>query len=97
MTIHVSPERRIDVTLARLAADHDAMSDEKRSQLDGKPWWATIVIVSRLRAMERGEEEALGRQSKGLADIYDSIVSPGEHAVEALLRTFQASLRSPEV
>ena len=22
MTIHVSPERRIDVTLARLAADH---------------------------------------------------------------------------
>lgn len=47
MTIHVSPERRIDVTLARLAADHEAMSDEERSQLDGKPWWTTIVIVSR--------------------------------------------------
>lgn len=97
MTIHVSPERRIDVTLARLAADHEAMSDEERSQLDGKPWWTTIVIVSRVRAMERGEEEAIGRPSKGLADIYDSIVSPGEHAVEALLRTFQASLSSPEV
>lgn len=92
-----SPERRIDITLARLAGIHEAMSDDERSQLDGKQWWAVIVIISRLRAMERAEEEVLGRPIKGLADTYDAVVSPGEHAVEALLRTFQTAFSSQEV
>jgi hypothetical protein len=81
-------ERRIDITLDRLAAIHEAMSIEQRAMLDDKKYWAVVLMVSRIRAMERGEEEALGRPSRGLADAYDAIIAPGEHAIEALLRTF---------
>src|SRR5579885_3033034 len=75
-----SPERRIDVTLARVATLHEAMTDQERAELDGKRWWTTIVVASRMRAMERAEEEVLGRPSKGLADAYDRVISPGENA-----------------
>lgn len=84
-----SPARRIDVTIDRLRADFEALTDGQRAELADKPWWAAIDAVACIRAMERGEEEALGRPSKGLADIYDRIVTPGEHAGEALLRVFQ--------
>jgi len=86
-----SPERRIDITLARLADIQESMSQEQCSQLASSPWWNMVVIVSRLRAMERAEEEVLGRPSTGLADVYDRIAQPGEHAVEAILRTFRES------
>ncbi|MCP1832785.1 hypothetical protein [Bradyrhizobium sp. USDA 4545] len=83
-----SPERRIDITLDTVRGIHEAMSDSERAELAGKKWWSVVLMVSELRAMERGEEEALGRPSKGLADAYDAIITPGEHAIEALLRTF---------
>ena len=92
----ISPERRIDITLARLADITEALSDEEHVKLSDKPWWSAIVLVSRVRAMERAEEEVLGRPSKGVADTYDHIVSPGEHAGEALLRVFNAHIRPGE-
>ncbi|WP_375782866.1 hypothetical protein ACE10Z_23415 [Bradyrhizobium sp. Pha-3] len=84
----VSRERRIDMTLAIVRDIHEAMPVEERSELDGKKWWSVVLMVAELRAMERAEEEVLGRPSRGLADAYDAIVTPGEHAIEALLRTF---------
>jgi hypothetical protein len=40
--------------------------------------------------MERGEEEALGREDAPLADAYDRLVKPGDHPVEALIVAFRA-------
>lgn len=85
----LSPERRIDTTLERAADIYESMSDEEHAELAAKEWWNVIVMVSRLRGMERAEEEVLGRPSMGLADAYDRVARPGEHAVEALLRTFK--------
>ena len=88
----ISPERRIDVTLQTVRDQYEALPEYEQAELSAKHWWNTVVVVSRLRAMERGEEEAIGRPSIGLADIYDSLISPGEHACKALIRTFSASL-----
>lgn len=88
-------ERRIDLTLDRLRAAYEAASDEARAGIDDKPYWNVVLMVSALRAMERGEEEALSRPSRGLADVYDLVVSPGEHPIEALLRTFRATYLQP--
>ncbi len=87
-----SPERRIDITLASVASVYEALSEEERAQISER-FVATLTIVARIRAMERAEEEVLGRPSKGLADIYDRIVVPGENAGAALLRTFEESLK----
>lgn len=84
------PDRRIDRTLTRLAAIYESMPQEERAELAGTKWFSVIVLVSRLRGMERAEEEALGRPSKGLADTYDRVVRPGENAADAILRTFVA-------
>ncbi|WP_439398981.1 hypothetical protein ACRQ5Q_16690 [Bradyrhizobium sp. PMVTL-01] len=81
------PGRRIDITIERLRVSFEALSDAERSTLVCKPWWAAIDTVLALRAMERSEEEATGRPAlSSVADIYDQVVSPGEHAGEALLR-----------
>jgi hypothetical protein len=88
--VAASTERRIDVTLDRLRADFEALSDAERSELVCRPWWAAIDTVAYLRSMERAEEEVIGRPRDGLADIYDRLVTPGEHAGEALLRVFRA-------
>lgn len=85
-----SAARRIDITLARLADIQESMSVEEQSTLSGKPWWTSVVLVSRLRAMERAEEEVLGGPVPGLADAYERLVTPGEHPIEALMRAFQA-------
>lgn len=78
--------RRIDVTLERLDADVAALSAEQQAALGQEKAWSLVVIVSRLRAMERGEEEALGStRPSSLADAYDRVVSPGD----ALIRTFK--------
>lgn len=89
MTLHESPERRIDITLDRVRETYEALPLEERLALSQKPWMITMETVFAIRAMERGEEEALGRPSVGLADIYDRIISPGENAADALLRTFR--------
>lgn len=89
MILHESPERRIDITLHSVRETYNALSLEERAALSQRPWISTLETVFAIRAMERGEEEALGRPSVGLADIYDRIVTPGENAAEALLRTFR--------
>lgn len=94
--VAVSPERRIDITLQRLADIQESMSADELAALAGKSWWNTIVIVSRLRAMERAEEEVLGPPRGVLADIYDRLVTPGEHPCEALLRVFRATFTNGE-
>jgi len=91
MTLHESPQRRIDITLDRVRETYDAMSLEERTALSQKPWMKVVEMVFAVRAMERGEEQALGRPSIGLADVYDKVVTPGEHPIEALLRTFKGS------
>lgn len=89
--VAASTERRIDITLDRLRDSFDALSDEQRITLVNKEWWSAVDFICALRAMERGEEEALGRPRPGtVADIYDRIVSPGEHILEALIRVRNA-------
>lgn len=85
-----TPERRIDVTLDRLRASFEALSDEERTALVCKPWWAAIDTVACLRSMERAEEEVLGAPRGDMADMYDRLVTPGEHIGEALVRVFRA-------
>ena len=91
------PERRIDVTLARLAANYETLSDAERALLTDKPWFIAIETVFQLRSMERGEEEVLSRSAAhSVADIYDRIVAPGEHVGEALLRVYRAMFTTSE-
>lgn len=94
----VSPERRIDITISRLAEDYNSLSDIQRAALADKPWFITIETVFQLRAMERAEEEVLGRPaSHSIADAYDRVVAPGERAPEALIRSFQALLTTSAI
>jgi len=88
MTLHQSQQRRIDITLDRVRAVYDAMPLDEQTAISQKPWMATIETVFALRGMERAEEEVLGRSSKGLADVYDKLIAPGDHPIEALLKTF---------
>jgi hypothetical protein len=96
MAKFVSPERRIDVTLQGISDFVGSMSQHDLAKVVSKPWWESIVAVTCLRSMERAEEEGLGRPAQGLADIYDQIVSPGDHAADALVRTYHAMLTEVE-
>jgi len=85
--------RRIDIMLDRLEDLLDELSAEQQARLTDPSscsWWGVVVMVARLRAMERAEEEVLGGDRATMADAYDRIVQPGEHAVEAIMRTFRA-------
>lgn len=84
----VSPQRRIDITLERLEEKFNALPDEARAKLIGRPWVATLELIGRLRGMEMAEEEVRGPQLS-LADTYDRLVTPGDNPVEALLRAFR--------
>ena len=95
-TAFVSPERRIDITLDRIREVVEAATNEERATLIGKPWWSAIDTVFCLRAMERAEEEVLGAPRGVLADLYDRLVTPGEHPGEALLRVFRAMFTNRE-
>ncbi|WP_158669931.1 hypothetical protein [Bradyrhizobium guangdongense] len=79
-------DRRIDITIERLRLSFEDLSESERAALICKPWWGFVDTVLALRAMERGEEEALGRPARGVADAYDRLVEPGEHILEALIR-----------
>ena len=50
--------RRIDVTIERLEQSIDALTREQRDRLADPEcsWWAVVVLVVRVRAMERAEE-----------------------------------------
>jgi len=92
--------RRIDVTLDRLANVEEALSVEERSALQREDWWNIVILVTRVRAMERAEEpehRRLGlRTDAPLADAYDRVVQPGVgHPVDAILRTFKAAFADP--
>jgi len=92
-----SPERRVDVTISQLAEAYNSLSDIQRAALADKPWFIAIETVFRLRAMERAEEEVLGRPAPhSVADIYDRTVSPGEHAADALLRVYRSMFTTSE-
>jgi hypothetical protein len=84
--------RRIDVTIERLEKSIDALTREQRDRLADPQcaWWAVVVVVARVRAMERAEESVRAAPVAPMADTYDRVAQPGEHAVEALLRTFKA-------
>lgn len=87
-------ERRLDITISRIADAIELMSDEARKELAGKPWFSAICLLQRVRAMECGEEDVLGHPIKGgIADTYDAVVTPGEDIIPALLKTFQAHLK----
>lgn len=94
-TFPANPTRRIDITLARIADIYEQLPDEDRERIGGEKWWNIIVIVFRIRAMERGEEEVTGHSSRGLADAYDRIALQGEPAHEAILRTFKEVYAPP--
>lgn len=84
------PKRRIDITLERLEVEFNALPDEERTQLIGLPWLHTLEMMAALRGMEMAGEEVRGHSLKNdLAEIYDRIVTPGEHPIEALLRVFR--------
>jgi hypothetical protein len=83
-----APDRRIDITIARISDEWEAMPIGEREILAAKPWFNTLLTATRLRAMEREEEEAFGRDGLGLADAYDRLVQPGELAIPAVLRAF---------
>ena len=87
MTDCASPERRIDITLSRIASIYHELSAEQRREIERQRFWSIILIVFQLRAMERGEE-AYGYPVQGLADIYDRLISPGEDAFDAILRCY---------
>jgi len=89
MTLDLAPPRRIDITLDRLDKVVNEMVESERSTLANHKWWSIAVIVSRLRAMERAEIEVLPSSRQTMADAYDLVVTPGEHPIEALLRTFR--------
>lgn len=90
-----APPRRIDVTLERLRATFETLSPEQQQRLGTQKSWAVVVMVDRLRSMERAEEDVLQRPISPMADAYDSIVTPGEHPIEAIVRTFQAVYAAP--
>jgi hypothetical protein len=81
--------RRIDITIERLDAIAAELGAEEQERLANQKWWATVVIVARLRSMERAENEFRVGPTP-MADAYDRVVQPGEHAAEALVRTFKA-------
>lgn len=88
------PKRRIDITLERLEAEFNALPDDERTKLIGRPWVSTLELIGKLRGMEMAEEDVLGRPlGQGLADTYDRLVVPGDHPIEALLRTFREHYR----
>jgi hypothetical protein len=93
---HVSEERRIDITLQGISDFIGSMSQHDLAKVVSKPWWESIVAVTCLRSMERAEEQGLGRPAQGLADICDRIVRPGDHAADALVRTYHAMLQQKE-
>lgn len=86
--------RRIDITLERLETEFNALPDEERAELIGKPWVTTLELIGKLRGMEMAEEDVRGRPSgRDLADTYDRLVKPGDHPIEALLLTFREHFR----
>jgi len=90
LAFDLAPSRRIDITLQRLDELLQAATDEERNQIASAPWWGVLVIVSHLRSMELAEEAAGSKATNQLADAYDRLIRPGEHAVEAILRTYRA-------
>ena len=86
LSITPPSDRRIDITIERLRLSFEELSDSERAALVCKPWWVSVDTVLALRAMERGEEEALGRPAHGVADAYDRLVEPGQHILDALIR-----------
>jgi hypothetical protein len=84
--------RRIDVTIERLSKIIDEATEEQRAQLGATAAWPLVKMVVSVRAMERGEEELLGTARPApMADAYDQVVTPGEPAHEALIKTFKAA------
>lgn len=81
--------RRIDTTLSRLQQSLDAMSEGDRVALAAIPQFSVIVMVSRLRAMELAEKEALPSTIESMADAYDRVAVIGENAADAIIRTFK--------
>ncbi|TXL72516.1 hypothetical protein FHP25_24790 [Vineibacter terrae] len=96
LELHFAKPRRIDITIERLIRLVDELSAEERATLqEGHwSWWAIVITVMRVRAMERAEErvgQQLGMAADApLADAYDRVVQPGVgHPADALLRTFK--------
>lgn len=85
-------QRRIDITIDRLRDTFDALSAEEQVTLSATRGWAAIALIAGVRSMERGEEEVIGYCNHSVADVYDRIVQPGDHLIEALLRVLQAVL-----
>jgi hypothetical protein len=90
LSLDITPPRRIDVTLERLQASLDAMDEDQRAELNALPQFNTVVIVARLRAMERCEKEVRSAICETMADAYDRVAVEGENAANAILRTFRA-------
>jgi len=88
----LSDRRRIDITIERLDQMAQALPPDQQKCLAGTAWnwWSIVVMVARLRAMERAEIEAGCKSSETMADAYDLVVAPGEHAVGAMFKTFRA-------
>lgn len=89
----LNTDRRIDVTIERLRSEFEQLSDTERLRLTSMSAWSAIDTVLCLRSMERAEEEVLGRPCGTLADRYDRLVTPGEHAGDALVKVFRDIFR----
>lgn len=87
-----TPPRRLDITLERLRKIVESLPEADNIKLGQDPRWPLIDTVMAVRAMERAEEEALGRVcatfGPSIADHYDRMISPGEPILEALARLF---------
>lgn len=88
------PKRRIDITLENLEREFNALPEGERAKLIGRPWVWALETIGRLRGMEMAEVEVRGGPLPcDLSEIYDRLVSPGDHPIEALLRVFREYFR----
>ena len=92
LALDLPQKRRIDITFDRLDEMTAGMNEEERAKFAGQRFYPLLITASRLRSMEMGEEAAMGGKRSPLADDYDRLVKPGEHAVEAIVRTLAAHL-----
>lgn len=90
LALELPTPRRIDTTIETLARIIDGLDESERARLARLAAWNVVVIVQRLRALERAEMEVLPTTQQPMADTYDAIIEPGSiNAADALVAVFR--------
>lgn len=85
-------KRRLDRSLERMQTEFDALSEAERIKMAADKGVKMIEILARVRGMEMAEEDVFGRPVKGVADLYDHLIEPGQPLVSSLLKVAVAAV-----